>query len=152
MSPMHREADGKREIFPTWESLVEKKIREAMAAGDFDDLPYQGEHVPIDDDGSEWALAHHILKQAGVAPGWILADKEIRSLLDERDRLVARVRGRPADGAGPAGASERDRAEMARIVDRVNALVLRLEHDAPTPRQHRPRLDLEKELALLQDG
>lgn len=150
MSPIHREGDGKREIFPTWESLVERKIREAMAAGDFDELPYRGERVPIDDDGSEWALAHHILRQAGVAPGWIETDKEIRALLEERDRFVARVHARTAAGSDRR-ATERDRAEIGRIVQRVNALILRLEQEAPTTRQHRRRLDLDAELRLL-DG
>lgn len=151
MSPIHREGDGKREIFPTWESLVERKIREAMAAGDFDELPYRGERVPIDDDGSEWALAHHILRQAGVAPGWIETDKEIRALLEERDRFVARVHARTAAGSDRRRATERDRAEIGRIVQRVNALILRLEQEAPTTRQHRRRLDLDAELRLL-DG
>ena len=150
MSPAHREPDGRREIFPTWESLVEKKIREAMEAGEFDRLPYRGEPIPIDDDGSEWALAHHILRQAGIAPGWIETDKEIRTLLEERDRLVARVQARAVSGPGRSRGTERDRTEMRRIVERVNALVLRLEQDAPTTRQHRRRLDLGTELARLE--
>lgn len=149
MSPVHREADGRREIFPSWESLVERKIREAMDTGEFDELPYRGERVPIDDDGSEWALAHHILRQAGVAPGWVETDKEIRGLLEDRDRLVARVRARPAAGPGRSRSTERERAEMMRIVERVNGLALRLEQEAPTTRQHRRRLDLDAELDRL---
>jgi hypothetical protein len=39
---------------------------------------------------------------------------------------------------------------MRRIVERVNALVLRLEQDAPTTRQHRRRLDLATELDRLE--
>ena len=128
----------------SWETVLDRQIREAMAAGKFDNLPYQGERIPIDDDGSELALAHHILRQAGFAPGWIATDTEIRDLLVRRDELLARARraGLPV--------RDRDRAELEALVREVNALVLRLEHEAPTPRQHRARLDLAAELAALQ--
>ena len=42
MSPEHRKADGTRQVGPTWESLVERQIREAMEDGAFRDLPHQG--------------------------------------------------------------------------------------------------------------
>jgi hypothetical protein len=144
MSPMRRDGEGRPQFAHSWESLVERQIREAMEAGDFDNLPHAGKPIPIDDDGSEMALAHHILKQAGFAPGWIATDADIRALLARRDALLARVRR-----AGPP-ARDRDRSELTAIVREVNALVLRLEHEAPTARQHRPRLDLAAELAALE--
>jgi hypothetical protein len=143
VSPMRHDGEGRPQFAHSWESLVERQIREAMEAGDFDNLPHAGKPIPIDDDGSEMALANHILKQAGFAPGWIATDSDIRALLARRDALLARVRraGRPA--------RDRDRNEMTAIVREVNALVLRLEHEAPTARQHRQRLDLAAELAAL---
>jgi hypothetical protein len=52
------------------ETLVERQIREAMEDGSFDDLPHRGRRLPIDDDSfaGTWALAHRMLKNAGVAP------------------------------------------------------------------------------------
>jgi hypothetical protein len=114
MSPMRRDAEGRRQVGPTWESLVERRLREAAEAGEFDDLPYRGERVQVDDDGTEWALAHHILRQAHVAPAWIETDKRIRELLERRDELVAR-----AAGAGRLG-HRRRREELARLVSEVN--------------------------------
>ncbi len=143
MSPMRRDAEGRREIGPSWESLVERQIREAAEAGAFDDLPFRGERIPLEDDGGDWALAHHVLRQAGVAPPWIETDKEIRRLLAERDRLLAR-----APRSSPHG-RERDRAELRRLVDDVNRLVLILNNEAPTHRQHRRPLDLDRELDQL---
>jgi hypothetical protein len=143
MSPVRKDGEGRPEAGPTWESLIDRQIREAMEAGSFEDLPYRGERIPIDDDGSELALAHHILRQAGFAPGWIATDTEIRQLLAERDALVARVRGR----GGPV--RERDRTALLDLVGRINVLVLRLEQEAPTARQHRRRLDPASELAAL---
>ena len=144
MSPIGRDGEGRPKFAHSWESLVERQIREAMEAGDFDDLPHHGAPIPIDDDGSEMALAHHILKQAGFAPGWIATDADVRGLLARRDAILARARR-----AGPP-ARDRDRVEITRLVGEVNALVLRLEHEAPTARQHRPRLDLAAELAALE--
>ena len=45
MSPQRRDAEGRPQIAPSWESLVERQIREAMERGDFTDLPYQGERL-----------------------------------------------------------------------------------------------------------
>ena len=143
MSPIRRDGEGRPKFAHSWESLVERQIREAMEAGDFDNLPHHGAPIPIEDDGSELALAHHVLKQAGFAPGWIATDSDIRALLARRDAILARARR-----AGPP-ARDRDRREITALVGEVNALVLRLEHEAPTARQHRPRLDLAAELAAL---
>ena len=145
MSPIRRDGEHGPQFAHSWESLTERQIREAMAAGEFENLPYAGQPIPIDDDGSEMALAHHVLRQAGFAPGWIATDGEIRTLLERRDAVFARARR-----AGPP-VRDRDRRELGTIVEEVNALVLRLEHEAPTARQHRRRLDLAAELAAL-DG
>jgi len=144
MSPMRRDGEGRPQTSHSWESLVERQIREAMAAGEFENLPFRGEPIPIDDDGSDLALAHHVLKQAGFAPGWIATDAEIRLLLGRRDAVLARVRR----AGSPVRA--RDREAIGALVADINRLVLRLEHEAPTVRQHRSRLDLDAELAALE--
>jgi len=144
VSPIRRDGEGRPQFAHHWESLVERQIREAMDAGEFDNLPHAGKPIPIDDDGSDMALAHHLLRQAGFAPGWIATDAEIRLLLGRRDPLLSRARRvRPP-------ARERDREAMRDLVDEVNRLVLRLEHEAPTTRQHRRRLDMTEELAALE--
>jgi Domain of unknown function (DUF1992) len=144
MSPIRREGDGRPQFAHSWESLVERRIRESMEAGEFQNLPFAGERIPIDDDGSDMALAHHVLKQAGFAPGWIATDAEIRLLLTRREALFARV--------GRAGPPVRDanRRALSELVAEINRLVLRLEHEAPTTGQHRRRLDLAAELAALE--
>jgi DnaJ-like protein len=144
MSPIRRDGEGRPQAGPTWESLIDRQIREGMEAGQFDDLPLQGRRIPIDDDGSELALAHHLLRQAGYAPGWVAIDAEIRTLLARRDalRLRAARRGAPVQA--------RDREELATLVGAINDLVLGLEHEAPTVRQHRRRLDPATELAALE--
>ena len=101
------DAEGRRQVAPTWESLVERQLREAMEEGAFDELPYQGERLPLEDDTSagEWAMAFRMIRNAGAAPPWIEADKEVRGLFDRRDAIHARPQG-----AQPA--KHPDRAEL----------------------------------------
>ena len=125
------------------ETRVERQIREAMDDGLFDDLPHRGSRLPLEDDSlaGERAMAHRLLKNAGVAPAWIEADKVVRALLAERDRLVAQ-----APRLSPSG-RDRARHELARLVDSANRAILRVNIEAPTDRQQRRLLDVEVETA-----
>jgi len=86
-------------------------------------------------------MAYRLLKNAGVAPAWIEADKHARALLDELDRLFRR--------APRSGPFERTRArdELRRLVLAVNRAILRVNIEAPTDKQQRRWLDVEEELA-----
>jgi Domain of unknown function (DUF1992) len=128
------------------ETMVERQIRAAMEDGVFDGLPYQGRRLPLDDDSAagDRAMAHRMLKNAGVAPAWIEADKTVRFLLAERDRHVAAAAG------ASATAVARARERLIRLVDEANRAILRVNIEAPTDRQHRRPLDLEVELARLE--
>jgi hypothetical protein len=125
------------------EMHVERLIREAIEDGRFDDLPHQGSRLPLEDDSAagERAMAHRMLRNAGVAPAWIEADKLVRSLLAERDRLVA--------GAARSSPISRPRvrAQLARLVHEANRAILRVNIETPTDRQQRRALDLDAELA-----
>jgi hypothetical protein len=130
---------------PSRETLIDRQIREATEAGAFDDLPFQGERIPLVDDSAagDWAIAYRMLKGANFAPPWIETDREVRELLAKRDGLLARAPLASAIGR------PRDRAELTRIVKAANEAMFRLNHEAPTERQHRRLLDLDSELAAL---
>jgi DnaJ homologue, subfamily C, member 28, conserved domain len=127
------------------EALIERQIREAREAGAFDDLPFRGERIPLADDSAagDWALAHHILKNAHMVPPWIATDREVRDLLDRRDTILAR-----AQQTGQIG-RERERNELKRVVEAANRAIAILNSEAPTDRQHRRRLNVDAELAAL---
>jgi Domain of unknown function (DUF1992) len=137
---------GRRQVAPTWESLVERQIREAIEEGKFEGLPFGGQPLQKVDDAyaGEWALAHHVLKNAGMAPPWIEADKDVRALLDRWEATHARA---SADPAPTPLARRRDRAALEELVVAINAAVARLNAEAPTHRQHRRPLMLAEELA-----
>jgi hypothetical protein len=142
VSPEHRKPDGTRQVGPTWESLVERQIREAMEEGAFNDLPHQGTRLPIEDDSAAgaWALAHRMLKNAGAAPPWVEADKEVRARMTELDGLLTRW-----TRAGPT-VRPQIRRQIVAVVGAINLAVERLNAEAPTDRQHRRPLDLDEVL------
>ena len=86
-----------------------------------------------------------MLRNAGVAPPWIEADKEVRELLAARDVLLRRAEG----GSLSVFTRRRDRDQLERLVVGINAAVARLNAEAPTDRQHRRPLSLPDELARL---
>lgn len=69
-----------------FELLAERRIADAIAHGDLDDLPGAGRPLDFADDPlipPEHRMGNHILRNAGVAPGEILLRKEIARLRRE---------------------------------------------------------------------
>jgi hypothetical protein len=143
---------GVPDIMPARESLIDRQIRAAAAEGAFDDLPYQGQPLPNDDNplAGDWALAYHILKNAGFAPPWIEADKEARRLLERRDAILARAAAGPTPPS--TFARRRDRDALAALVVEINAAIARVNAEAPTDRQVRRPLTAVEELARYDDA
>jgi DnaJ family protein C protein 28 len=137
-----------------WRGLVERRIREAMAAGAFDNLPGAGRPLnlkrnPYLDPSLE--LAYGLLKDNGYTPEWIARDKEIRSQLEAaRARLRAAWRVYQADPTDEAAwhaavtRFETTLAQLNRKIDDLNLIV-------PTSIAQRVRLHLENELRRLND-
>jgi hypothetical protein len=146
MSPQRRDAEGRRQTAHSWESLVERQIREGMEAGAFDDVPYRGERIPLEDDAAagDWALAHRMLRNAGMAPPWIESDKEARRLLAEIEALMVRA---PRTSQI---ARARERSSLARLVEEANRAIDRVNAEAPTLRQHRRRIEPAEQLERLE--
>jgi hypothetical protein len=79
--------------FPDLAALVERRIEEARARGDFDDLPGAGRPLDLDDDPlvpEEMRIAHRILKNSGFAPPELQELAEINRLIAhiERDEIA----------------------------------------------------------------
>jgi hypothetical protein len=146
MPPIRKDAQGRIQTAHSWESLVERQIREAMEAGAFEDLPYQGERLPIEDDSAagEFAMANRMLKNAGAAPPWIESDKEARRLLAEIEASLGR-----APHVSPLS-RDRVRRDHAALVVAANRAIERLNVEAPTDRQHRRQLDVAAEAVRLE--
>ena len=77
-----------------WESLIDRKIREAMAEGEFDDLSGKGEPIDLTEnpfENPDWRMAHRMLRQAGFAPAWIEERKDIESEIAVAKSTLARI-------------------------------------------------------------
>ena len=67
------------------QKIAERKIKEAQEKGEFDDLPGQGEPLPLEDDShvpEDLRLAYKVLKNADCLPPEIELRKEIRQMED----------------------------------------------------------------------
>jgi hypothetical protein len=77
------------------ETLVEKKIREAMEKGEFDNLPGKGEPIDLSEnpfENPDLRMVHKLLREAGFAPAWIEERKDIEAELEKARALLARAR------------------------------------------------------------
>lgn len=107
------------------ESIAEERIREAMERGEFDNLPGHGKPLPLEERGPfedpTWWAGFHILKNARLAPAWIVERKEL-------DQAASEARERLERG----GDEERFRHEMAAINRRVD------DHNLKSPVRSNP--------------
>jgi DnaJ family protein C protein 28 len=119
-----------------WESIAERKIREAMEAGAFDNLPCKGKPIALDgnpfEDSSLW-MAHHLLRVNGFAPPWI---EEAREIEAETERLRTNLRR----GSRQAVEEFRDRAAE------LNRRILTYNLKSPSANLHKLPLDLDAEI------
>jgi hypothetical protein len=66
--------------------LVEKKILESMAKGEFENLPGEGKPLDLEDDAfvpTEMRMAYKVLRNAGVVPREVTVLQEIHEMKEK---------------------------------------------------------------------
>ncbi|HEX8897397.1 MAG TPA: DnaJ family domain-containing protein [Chthoniobacterales bacterium] len=139
----------------SWESLIDKKIREAMEAGKFDDLAGAGQPIDLSENPFEdpdWRTAHRLMRNAGFAPSWIEERKDIDAELEAARIVLARnltifnnARGTRHEQTAAERwqeAESRFRDAVSKLNRRVNAWNLK----TPALAFHRKRIDIEQEI------
>jgi hypothetical protein len=123
-----------------WESIAERKIREAIEAGQFDNLQSKGRPIDldIDPDPSLW-MAHHLLRVNGFAPAWIEKSKDIDAAVSRFRADLRSARRRPA-----AIDELRNRAAE------INRRILTYNLKSPSAQFHKWPLDIEAEIRRLE--
>lgn len=121
-----------------WTALIaDRKIKEAMDAGEFDNLEGKGEPIRIEDDPftpPEMRVAHKLLKNANALPQWLQLEKDIER---ERETVAPYIeRGVRAIAQGKNQVSKervatRLRAEVRDRMDLVNTLILKYNEITP---------------------
>lgn len=115
------------------ESAVDRIIREAMEAGEFDNLPGQGRPLPGADpydDPETWA-ARNLLRSSGFEPDWLADRREIAAALEAARKSLARShawrRAAAARQDPPALADEQWRKALARFTEAVGQINRRIQ-------------------------
>lgn len=132
-----------------FESLTEKKLREAIESGEFDDLPGKGEPIDLRENPFEdpdLRTVHRLLRNAGFAPAWIEERKDIDAELATAQTKLTRAWA--LFGSGGKATSE---AEWERSVKDFREQVVELQQrirtynlKAPATVFHRKHIDVEK--------
>lgn len=76
------------------ESMVERMLREAIEAGEFDNLPGRGKPVDLSENPFEdpdLRVVHKLLRDAGFAPAWIEERKDIGATFDSLRQILTRA-------------------------------------------------------------
>jgi DnaJ family protein C protein 28 len=141
-----------------WESLIDKKIREAMEQGEFDNLAGKGAPIDLSENPFEdpdWRTAHRLLRNAGFAPAWIEDRKDIDAELVAARVSLARTwtvlqNARNTEHENSAIIRwENALASFRKKVEELNRRISAWNLKAPAVGFQRKRIDIEVELRLV---
>lgn len=132
-----------------FESLVEKALREAIEAGEFDNLPGKGQPVDLTENPFEdpdLRVVHKLLRDAGFAPAWIEERKDIDAQFEIARQTLSRAWKlyQPGGISPDAAAWERNVTEFRGIVAELNNRIRIYNLKAPATVFHRRHLHADK--------
>jgi len=146
-----------------WSSLAEQRIQEAMARGEFDNLPGKGKPLSL-----SWNLfadptleaAWKLLQNAGYSLDWIEEDKDIRKELSKaRDRLKRSwtlycewVREEPENAGGADLFWEEAVKSFRDTVESLNKRIDVLNLKVPSVHFQRLRVRVDEEIEKIKRG
>jgi hypothetical protein len=113
--PLRRDGDRIEEI-ESFDDWVHDRLEEAIARGEFDNMPMKGKPIRIESNPfqPELDLAFSRLKNAGMAPAWIELDREIRTMQETLAKWLDGAAGRLAAEATRIRALDEAPPEPAR--------------------------------------
>ncbi len=132
--------------------IAEQRIEAAIEAGEFDNLPGAGLPLQLEDDSlidPEWRLAHHLLRNAELAPAWVELDVRIRRELEAARRLLADIAARESEESPIWG---RAVTVFFQRVEKINQQIELLNLMVPLEQFQRRRLDPAREVRRVQRG
>ncbi len=134
-----------------WETGVDIAIRKAMEAGEFDNLPGQGQPLDLSVDPNvpaDMQLAYKIMKQNGIAPDWIVQSKTLTAKLDSwQTRLKAAHKNyRTTNNAG-AWFTAKDK--LTEDAEKLNKEIVAFNLKLPAGFEHRPLLNIQRAIEKL---
>lgn len=142
-----------------WTELVaERKIQEAMEAGEFDNLPGKGQPLDLDVNPFEpihLRVANRVLRNARALPEWLQLEKDIEreaALLTSTKTRAPTAARQARTAASRSRLRERFREQHRERLDLLNLLVLKYNLIVPDgARRTFLTYNIQKELAALDD-
>jgi len=122
-----------------WENIAERKIREALAEGAFDNLEGKGRPLDLSEDPYQdpsLRMAHRLLRNNGFAPAWIEEAKDLEHAIEKARRDLAR-----------ATAGQRTLDEFRERIAEINRRILAHNLKTPSTQFHMRPLDAEDLIA-----
>jgi len=135
-----------------WTKLVEDQIREAMARGEFANLPGAGKPLDLAENpytSEELRLAYKILKDSGYAPLWIELHKEIEADIAAAGRLAENYRQLAASGDPVEASLAHLRVTYAQCLAKINEKIKSFNLQVPIARLQKPLFVVEEEVERL---
>jgi len=131
------------------ESLPERKLREAIENGEFDDLPGKGEPIDLRENPFEdpdLRVVHRLLRNAGFAPAWIEERKDIDAELAVAQKTLSRSWLLFGEGGMAPSEAEWERClkEFRETASELNQRVKIYNLKAPAVVFHRRQIDADK--------
>ena len=131
------------------ESMAEKKLREAIENGEFDDLPGKGEPLDLKENPFEdpdLRVVHRLLRNAGFAPAWIEERKDIEAEFEAARTKLTRACVLVGKGGKSPSDSEWERTVRAfrESVAGLNQRTRIYNLKAPAAVFHRQLIDADK--------
>ena len=131
------------------ESMAEKMLREAIEAGEFDNLPGKGKPIDLRENPFEdpdLRVVHKLLRDAGFAPAWIEERKDIDADFELARKTVNRAWAlyNPAGKSPNEEAWERNVAEFRTKAAELNSRIKIYNLKAPAAVFHRRVIDADK--------
>src|SRR6266536_834716 len=140
-----------------FESFIEKSIREAIEAGEFNNLPGKG--LPLDlkenpFEDPELRMVHKLLRDAGFAPAWIEERKDIEATFTLARKKLSRAWAiyQPGGITPDDIAWQRNVAEFRALVAELNSRIKLYNLKAPATVFHRRQFDADKVIHDLADS
>lgn len=132
-----------------FESFMEKKIREAIEAGEFDNLPGKGQPLDLKENPFEdpdLRMVHKLLRDAGFAPAWIEERKDIEATFALAREKLSRARAiyKPAGITPDDTAWLRNVTEFRALVAELNSRIKLYNLKAPATVFHKRLFDADR--------
>ena len=134
-----------------WETGVDIAIRKAMEAGEFNNLPGEGQPLDLSVDPyapADMQLAYKIMKQNGIAPDWIVQSKALTGKLESwESRLNAAHKNYSKTNNVVAWLTAKEK--LGEDAEKLNKEIVAFNLKLPQGLAHRPLLNLQRAVERL---